>query len=57
MKFPRCGILLHTTPLPGRLGVGGLGQSAYQCVAFGLGRLEFVGLQRALQVFRLAPRH
>ena len=57
MKFPRCGILLHTTPLPGRLGVGGLGQSAYQCVAFGLGRQEFVGLQRALQVFRLAPRH
>ena len=34
-KFPRhCGILLHPTSLPGRFGIGDLGNAAYQFVDF-----------------------
>ncbi|MGB8510048.1 MAG: 4-alpha-glucanotransferase, partial [Pyrinomonadaceae bacterium] len=35
MRFPRaCGILLHPTSLPGRFGVGDLGEEAYRFVDF-----------------------
>ena len=35
MKFPRrSGVLLHPTSLPGRFGIGDLGQAAYQFVDF-----------------------
>jgi 4-alpha-glucanotransferase len=35
MKFPRCsGILLHPTSLPGRFGIGDLGDSAYRFIDF-----------------------
>ena len=35
MRFTRsCGILLHPTSLPGRYGIGDLGQSAYQFVDY-----------------------
>src|SRR5574342_294539 len=35
MRFPRCsGILLHPTSLPGRFGIGDLGEAAYRFVDF-----------------------
>ncbi|MGD9315855.1 MAG: 4-alpha-glucanotransferase, partial [Anaerolineae bacterium] len=35
MRFPRCsGILMHPTSLPGRFGIGDLGQEAYRFVDY-----------------------
>lgn len=51
MKFERAaGILLHPTSLPGRFGIGDLGQSAYIFADF----LEHAG-QKLWQVFPLGP--
>ncbi|MBC7930716.1 MAG: 4-alpha-glucanotransferase [Rubrivivax sp.] len=51
MSFPRaCGILLHPTSLPGRFGVGDLGQEAYRFVDF----LAAAG-QSLWQVLPLGP--
>src|SRR3981081_191881 len=51
MKFPRSsGILLHITSLPGRFGVGDLGQCAYEFADF----LASAG-QKLWQVLPLNP--
>lgn len=51
MKFPRSsGILLHPTSLPGRLGIGELGDAAYQFIDFLIG-----AGQRLWQVLPLGP--
>ena len=51
MSFPRsCGILLHPTSLPGRFGIGDLGESAYRFLDF----LVETG-QRLWQVLPLGP--
>src|SRR5215813_6093025 len=51
MRFPRCsGILLHPTSLPGRYGIGDLGDAAYRFVDF------LVAAQQSLwQVLPLGP--
>jgi len=51
MRFPRCsGILLHPTSLPGRYGIGDLGQEAYRFVDF------LVAAQQSLwQILPLGP--
>mgnify|MGYP003499009774 CR=1 FL=1 len=52
MKFERgAGILLHPTSLPGKYGIGDLGNDAYKFVDF----LERAG-QKLWQVFRLVQR-
>ena len=51
MKFERnAGILLHPTSLPGKYGIGDLGDDAYKFVDF----LEKAG-QKLWQVFPLGP--
>lgn len=51
MKFERCaGILLHPTSLPGKYGIGDLGQEAFNFINF----LESCG-QTRWQVFPLGP--
>ena len=51
MRFPRCsGILLHPTSLPGRFGIGDLGDAAYRFVDF----LAAAG-QSYWQVLPLSP--
>src|SRR5262250_3095998 len=51
MRFPRCsGILLHPTSLPGRYGIGDLGNEAYRFVDF------LVAAQQSLwQILPLGP--
>ena len=51
MRFPRAsGVLLHPTSLPGRFGIGDLGQSSHEFVAF----LQHAG-QRWWQILPLGP--
>jgi len=51
MRFPRAsGVLLHPTSLPGRLGIGELGEEAYRWVDFLVG-----SQQRYWQVLPLGP--
>ena len=45
MRFPRrSGVLLHPTSLPGRFGVGDLGDPAYQFVDFLVVVVKFIKL-------------
>ena len=60
MDFPRTsGLLLHPTSLPGRFGIGDLGDTAYRWVDFlaATGQTLWQVLPRALRALRTAiPR-